>query len=108
MPAHIVSFEEAAQKISSGACIAIQGSGGGVGEPTAMIRAIRRRFDTENAPDNLTLVHATGLGDRDSIGTDLLAIPGLVKRDIAGHLAMAPRMGKLITDNIVECYNFPQ
>ena len=70
--------------------------------------AIRRRFDQENAPRDLTLIHATGLGDRDSCGTDLLAVPGLVKRDIAGHLAMAPKMGKLISDNVVECYNFPQ
>lgn len=108
MPAVILSLEEAAQKIPTGACVAIQGSGGGVAEPTAMIRAIRQRFDREGAPRQLTLVHATGLGDRDTCGTDLLAVPGLVKRDIAGHLAMAPQMGKLITDNVVECYNFPQ
>jgi propionate CoA-transferase len=108
MPAHIISLDEAARKIPDGACVAIQGSGGGVAEPTAMLKALRRRFDEENAPRDLTLIHATGLGDRDSCGTDLLAVPGLVKRDIAGHLAMAPKMGKLITDNVVECYNFPQ
>lgn len=62
MPAVILSLEEAAQKIPTGACVAIQGSGGGVAEPTAMIRAIRQRFDREGAPRQLTLVHATGLG----------------------------------------------
>ncbi|MSU66878.1 MAG: acyl CoA:acetate/3-ketoacid CoA transferase [Opitutus sp.] len=108
MPAQILSCDDIAQKIPNGATVAIQGSGGGVAEPTAMIHAIRRRFDRENAPRDLTLIHATGLGDRDTCGTDILAVPGLVKRDIAGHLAMAPKMGKLISDNIVECYNFPQ
>ncbi|HOV40133.1 MAG TPA: malonate decarboxylase subunit alpha, partial [Spirochaetales bacterium] len=39
---------------------------------------------------------------------DYLAQPGLVKRDIAGHLGMAPAMGKLILENKVEAYNFPQ
>ena len=33
----------------------------------------------ESAPQNLTLCHATGLGDRNEIGTDLLALPGLVE-----------------------------
>lgn len=108
MPAQILSFDEIAQKIPDHATVAIQGSGGGAAEPTGMLHAIRRRFDRENAPRNLTLVHATGLGDRDTCGTDILAVPGLVKRDIAGHLAMAPKMGKLISDNVVECYNFPQ
>lgn len=112
MPAVVLSFDEAAQRIPVGATSAIQGSGGGVAEPTEMLRAIRRRFLRENAPRDLTLIHATGLGNREpegeGIGADLLALPGLVKRDIAGHLAMAPKMGKLITDNVVECYNFPQ
>jgi propionate CoA-transferase len=108
MPARIISLDEAAQKISDGATVAVQGSGGGVAEPTAVLRAIRRRFDKEQAPRNLTMMHATGLGDRDTVGMDLLAVPGLVKRDIAGHLAMAPKMGAMITNNEVECYNFPQ
>jgi propionate CoA-transferase len=108
MPARIISLDEAAQKIPSGATVAVQGSGGGVAEPTAVLRAIRRRFDKEQAPRDLTMLHATGLGDRDTCGMDLLAVPGLVKRDIAGHLAMAPKMGAMITNNEVECYNFPQ
>jgi propionate CoA-transferase len=109
MPAgKVISSEAAARLITDGAFVAIQGSGGGVGEPTRVLRAIRERFLSEGAPRNLTLCHATGLGDKKEIGTDLLALPGLVKRDIAGHLGMAPTMARMIAANEIESYNFPQ
>ena len=104
----IVSVDDAVARIPTGSTVAIQGSGGGVGEPTAVIAAIARRFLADGTPRDLTLVHATGLGDRDTIGTDLLAHPGLVRKDIAGHLGMAPRMARLIHENAVEGYNLPQ
>jgi propionate CoA-transferase len=104
----IISAADAAKLINNGDFVAIQGSGGGVGEPSLLIRAIRERFLTESSPKNLTLCHATGLGDRKEIGTDYLALPGLVKRDIAGHLGMAPKMAQMISDNQIESYNFPQ
>lgn len=104
----VITSEAAARLIADGAFIAIQGSGGGVGEPTGLLRALRGRFLVEDAPRNLTLCHATGLGDKKEIGTDLLALPGLVKRDIAGHLGMAPAMSRMIAANQIESYNFPQ
>lgn len=107
-PPRVLSASEAVQLIPPGAAVAIQGSGGGVGEPTALLRALRARFDATAQPAGLTLIHATGLGDKDSIGTDLLAHPDLVRCDIAGHLGMAPRMAELIRSNQVACYNFPQ
>ena len=108
MPPKVISADEAAKLIHPGSTVAIQGSGGAVAEPTSLLRAIRRRFDTERMPRNLTLIHATGLGDRDAAGTDILAAIGLVKRDIAGHLGMAPLMAQMIINNNIECYNFPQ
>jgi propionate CoA-transferase len=107
-PPRVLSADEAAALIPDRAVVAIQGSGGGVGEPTSVLRAVRRRFDRTQQPRELTLCHATGLGDKREIGTDLLAVPGLVRRDIAGHLGMAPRMGRMILDNEIESYNFPQ
>ncbi|MGJ3242556.1 MAG: acyl CoA:acetate/3-ketoacid CoA transferase [Opitutales bacterium] len=104
----ILNPTEAARLVPDGAWLAIQGSGGGAGEPTALLRAIRERFDTAGTPSGLTLVHATGLGDKQAIGADLLAVEGLVERDIAGHLAMAPQMGRLIQENRVASINFPQ
>ena len=103
-----ISSQEAAALIQDGDFVAMQGSGGGVGEPTAILRAIGERFKASARPRNLTICHATGLGDKAEIGTDLLAHEGLVKRDIAGHLAMAPTMGAMIRENKLEAYNFPQ
>jgi propionate CoA-transferase len=109
MPAgKVITFDAAARLIADAAFVAIQGSGGGVGEPTGLLRALRGRFLAEGAPRDLTLCHATGLGDKKEIGTDLLALPGLVKRDIAGHLGMAPAMARMIAANQIESYNFPQ
>jgi propionate CoA-transferase len=104
----VISAAEAAQLIQGGDFVMIQGSGGGVGEPTCLIKALRDRFLAEGAPRDLTLCHATGLGDKKEIGTDYLALPGLVRRDIAGHLGMAPAMAQMIVDNQIESYNFPQ
>lgn len=105
----ITSASAAVRHISAGATIAIQGAGGGTGEPTALLRALRQRFDTENAPSDLRLIHASGLGDKaGGCGTDLLAVPGLVRCDIAGHLGMAPAMAAMITADQIECYNWPQ
>ncbi len=108
MPNKIISAEAAARLIRDDDLVAIQGSGGGVGEPTTLIRALRDRYLSESSPKRLTLYHATGLGDKKEIGADLIAFPGLVKRDIAGHLGMAPKMAQLIMNNQVESYNFPQ
>ena len=108
MPNKVIDAASAIRMIPDGAHVAIQGSGGGIGEPTFLLRALRQRFAEETAPRGLTLIHATGLGDRKEIGTDLLTAPGLVRRDIAGHLGMAPQMAKMIAANQIESYNFPQ
>ncbi|MEZ4684226.1 MAG: CoA-transferase [Caldilineaceae bacterium] len=104
----VLTAAAAVQLIQDRAFVAIQGAGGGVAEPTALMKALGERYQQEQQPRDLTLCHATGLGDKVEIGCDYLAHPGLVKRDIAGHLGMAPKMAQLILDNQVECYNFPQ
>lgn len=105
----VLSPTEAVAHIPNGATVAIQGSGGGVGEPTALLRALRQRFDATASPRGLRLIHATGLGDKaGGCGTDLLAVSGLVSCDIAGHLGMAPRMAAMVAANEIECYNWPQ
>jgi propionate CoA-transferase len=104
----LITAEDAAKLIPDGSCMVIQGSGGGVGEPTLLMRALGERFRKEGYPRGITVVHSTGLGDKKEIGMDYFAQIGMVKRDIAGHLGMAPAMGKLIMENKLEAYNFPQ
>ena len=95
MSEKVIDAAGAVGLIRSADTVAIQGAGGGVAEPTALLRALGARYAAEGAPRDLTLYHATGLGDRSEIGTDYLAQRGLVKRDIAGHLAMAPKMARM-------------
>ena len=72
----IISAEKAVKLIKNEDFVAIQGSGGGVGEPTLILNRLSARFLKEGAPRNLTLCHATGLGDKNEIGTDYLALKG--------------------------------
>jgi len=103
-----ISVKEAAYLIQDNQMVAILGSGGGVCEPTLILKEIGIRYQDTHKPNNLTLYHCNGIGDKDSFGTDCLAYEGLVKRDIAGHWAMAPKMGLLALEEKIEAYNFPQ
>ena len=104
----VITAEEAIQLIQDEDHIAIQGSGGGVGEPAFLLKTLGNYFQHHQAPRNLTIYHSTGIGDQQGSGIDHLALPDLVKRDIAGHLGMAPKMGQKILNNELEAYNFPQ
>ncbi len=104
----VISAENAVKLVQQNDVLVIQGSGGGIGEPDLLIRALGECFQREGEPKNLTICHSTGIGDQQGSGIDHLALPGLVKRDIAGHLGMAPKIGQMIVTNEIEAYNFPQ
>lgn len=104
----IISGEQAVSLIKDEDLIAIEGSGGGVTEPSYLLKCLSERYKKEGKPKNLTLYHANGIGDKKEIGTDYLALEGLVKRDIAGHWGMAPKMAELALDEKIEAYNLPQ
>src|SRR5699024_9520601 len=84
------------------------GSGGGLVEPDALLKSLKDRYKETLTPKNLTLVHCTGIGDREGGGIGHLAQENLIKRVIAGNWAMAPKMGEMALDNKIEAYNFPQ
>lgn len=104
----VVTAETALEHIAEGDTVAILGSGGGVCEPTYLLKKLGENYQRSGVPKNLTLLHANGIGDKDTYGTDALAFEGLVKRDIAGHWAMAPKMAQLALDEKIEAYNLPQ
>lgn len=104
----VKTVEEAVGLLEDNSTLAIGGSGGGVDEPGELMRALGDRFQRDGHPSRLTVLHATGLGDREKTGLGYLAHEGLVKRIIGGHYGMAPRMTKLVVEGKVEGYNFPQ
>lgn len=98
----------AAALVPDGSTVLVEGSGGGVNEPTAILTAIERRFLDLERPRNLTLVHISGMGDGQGGGIDRFAHPGMVRRVIGGHWGWSARMQRLAVDNRIEAYCLPQ
>lgn len=104
----VMTAEEAVSKIPSGATIAITGAGGGIIEPTLLIDALADRFTKTGQPDNLTLLHTTGMGDRAERGMSVLALKGMNRRVIGGHWGQSPRLADMAEANEFEAYCLPQ
>ncbi len=103
----VVSAAEAAAKIQDGSIVGIGGFLG-IGAAEEIYIAIEKRFLEQGHPMNLTLVHTGGVGDGDSRGKNALAHRGLVKRLIGGHFARVPKLGAMVEQEKIECYNLPQ
>ena len=81
----ICDAAEAAALVPDGATVLVDGSGGGVNEPAAVLAALEERFLGEAHPRDLTLVHVSGMGDGQGGGIDRFAHEGMVRRVIGGH-----------------------
>ncbi|MEY8876404.1 MAG: acyl CoA:acetate/3-ketoacid CoA transferase [Leptothrix sp. (in: b-proteobacteria)] len=107
MQSKFVSADAAAALIPDGATVALMGGGGGLMEATTLFQAVERRFLASQAPRDLTVVHALGIGDKQSRGMNCFAYEGLVKRVIGGHWVWSPRMQQLALANKIEAYILP-
>ena len=93
--------------IPDGATVAISGAGGGLLEPEAVLQSFETSFLDSGHPRGLTLVHALGMGNRSTTGTNRFAYEGMVKRVIGGHWIWSPRMLQLAQQNKIEAYCLP-
>jgi len=103
----VLTPAEAAMLVKDGDTVS---TGGFVacGNPETLSKALEKRFLETGSPKNLTYFYAAGQGNRDGSASDHYAHEGMIKRVIAGHYNMAPNLGKLIIENKIEAYNFPQ
>ncbi|MRR16244.1 MAG: acyl CoA:acetate/3-ketoacid CoA transferase [Deltaproteobacteria bacterium] len=103
----VVSLDDAIRVIRDGDTVCLDGFIGGLA-PEELLIGLERRFLETGEPRNLTLVYASGVGDGRDRGANRLAHEGLIKRVIAGHWGLVPKLQRLALDNKIEAYNFPQ
>ncbi|MPV36912.1 acyl CoA:acetate/3-ketoacid CoA transferase [Georgenia subflava] len=107
MTVQFVSATEAAAQVPDGGTVALAANGGGMLEPTAVIAAVEERFVQTASPQNLTLIHALGVGDRGSRGVNGFAHEGMVRKVVGGHWTWSPTMMGLAAENKIAAYVMP-
>jgi len=103
----VVTGEQAAAIMRDGDVVTTGGFVG-AGVPEDMLIYIKERFLREGHPNNLTLVYAAGQGDGKTRGLNQLGHKGLVGRVIGGHIGLVPELQKLIREEDILAYSFPQ
>jgi propionate CoA-transferase len=104
----ICDAAEAAALVADGSTVLVDGSGGGVNEPTSVLAALETRFLADAHPRDLTLVHISGMGDGHGGGMDRFAHRGMARRVIGGHWGWTQGMQDLALKEELEAYCLPQ
>ena len=107
MRSKIVTADEAIALIRDGDTLSSTGFVQ-TGFAEALLSAVERRFRATGAPRDLTLFAGAGHGDGQDLGLNHLGHEELLRRVVAGHWAMMPKIGKLALDNKIQAYNLPQ
>ena len=80
----------------------------GNGQPEVLYKALEQRFLETGSPKNITLVHASGQGNGRESQSNRLAHDGFMTRVVGAHYNVSPKVMKIIRENKIEAYNFPQ
>lgn len=103
----ILSADQAVHLIKDEWTLTIGGFGH-CGAPEALMAALERRYLETGSPRRLSLMFASGAGDRSRGGLNRLAHDGLLERIVGGFWSLAPRLGKMVSANRIEAHNWPQ
>lgn len=105
--AQVITAAEAARLLKDGDTVALSGFGlACVNEET--IAAVEQRFLAEAAPRDLTVMHASAVGNRRDKGMSHWGHEGLIKRWYGGIAIASPTLANLISEDKCEAYNLPQ
>ena len=86
----ILSADEAVKVIPDGATVAVNSSSG-LNCPDAVLKALGERFDREQHPRNLSMIHPIAAGDMFGIrGVENIAKSGLIARIVGGSYPSGP------------------
>jgi propionate CoA-transferase len=104
----LISADEAGQLIKDDATIFLGGLAM-ISLPEEVLKGIERRFLGSGHPRNLTTWACGAIGNSRDGGMVHFAHPGMIRRTVAGHFGQTGKeLMKMIFDDEVEAYNFPQ
>lgn len=104
----IISADRAGSLIKDEATIFLGGLAM-ISLPEEVLKGIERRFLETGQPRNLTTWACGAIGNSRDGGMVHFAHPGMIRRTVAGHFGQTGKeMMKMIFDDQVEAYNFPQ
>jgi len=103
----VISALDAASLIKDGATVGAAALGL-AGWPEELSIAMEKRFVSSGHPAKLTLVHASGIGDWKSKGTQHFAHAGMIARWIGGHAGLSPDFATMVLSGGCEGYCLPQ
>ena len=107
MKSKFMNAQEAVALIPDGATLGLIGGGGGLCEATLLHEEVEKHFLSSGHPQNLTVLHSLGIGDREKTGMNRFAHSGLVRKVIGGHWVWSPRMQQMAANNEIEAYVLP-
>ena len=104
----LCSVEQAVSLIKNYDTVNITASGGGYMDADLLYKGIEKKFLETGEPNNLTILHVTGVGSGNETGLGRFAHKGLIRRVIGGHWIWSKKMGELCVAEEIEAYNLPQ
>lgn len=104
----IIDIKNAVKLINNNDVVGISGHGT-FGAPENLLIGLRKRYESENSPKNLTIACgiAPGDGSTNLVGLNNLAKEGLIKEIICAHLGKCKLVGDLAYQNKIALYTIP-
>jgi propionate CoA-transferase len=104
---NIITAADAAELVRDADTL-IVGGNGGTGAAEAVLAALEQRFLGGAGPHGLTLINITGVGAVTEKGLCHLAHEGMIARVIGGNFGLQVPFMRLVRDELIDAYNFPQ